>query len=162
LVNVDAASPSRGQRTPIVATFRADKTSTIGANRLVVHPYPGFGLDEGTTYALVVTDRLHGTDGTGVHAAADFTAVRGTGGDAAIVQRTEHMRFSVSVPPGPTPATGWPICIYAHGTGGNVESFVEDDTAHQLAGEGIAVISTDQVLHGPRNPGGDPASAFFN
>jgi hypothetical protein len=60
------------------------------------------------------------------------------------------------------PATGWPLCIYQHGTGGDWQSFVLDGTADRLASQGIAVISTDQVLHGPRSPGGDPAVAFFN
>lgn len=255
VVNVDAASPDLGARTPIIATFRPDGTSTIGPNRLVVRPYPGFGLDEGTTYALIVTDRVKAVDGTPVAAADDFAGalagklaayqplvgylasspdpgshvvdaavfttqhatfvgpalrkgVFGTpapvasnvvlatpsttytlwtgaytapnfqtgtvpylsgGGEiqigsdgAAIVQRTEPMRFALSVPMGATPATGWPICIYAHGTGGDWESFVQDGTADRLAAQGIATISTDQVLHGPRNPGGDPAVSFFN
>jgi pimeloyl-ACP methyl ester carboxylesterase len=81
----------------------------------------------------------------------------------AVVQRTEPMRFALTIPlAGMTPTTGWPICIYAHGTGGDWQSFVSDGTALRLAQQGIAVISTDQVLHGPRNPGGDPAVSFFN
>jgi pimeloyl-ACP methyl ester carboxylesterase len=74
----------------------------------------------------------------------------------------EPMRFAMTLPPGPVPANGFPICIYAHGTGGDYESFIGDGTGARLAAEGIAVISTDQVLHGPRNPGGDPEVAFFN
>jgi len=31
LVNLDAVSPNRGQRTPLIAHFRADGTSTIAA-----------------------------------------------------------------------------------------------------------------------------------
>src|SRR5437762_24420 len=62
LVDIDATSPKLGMRTPIIAHFRPDPTETIGKNRLVVRPYPGFGLDEGTTYALVVTDRVHAAD----------------------------------------------------------------------------------------------------
>src|SRR5439155_21503580 len=80
----------------------------------------------------------------------------------AVVQRIEPMRFALTIPAGATPATGWPICIYAHGTGGDWQSFVDDGTALRLAQQGIAVISTDQVLHGPRNPGGDPEVSFFN
>jgi len=81
---------------------------------------------------------------------------------AAIVVRTEVMRFALSVPAGPVPAAGWPIAIYSHGTGGSYASFIDDETALNLAREGIAVISTDQVLHGPRNPGGNPELDFFN
>jgi predicted esterase len=87
--------------------------------------------------------------------------VIGAGG-AAVVQRMEPMRFGLSTPLGPMPAAGWPIAIYQHGTGGDYLSFVEDKTAHVLAAQGIAVISTDQVLHGPRNPGGVPEIDFFN
>jgi predicted esterase len=81
---------------------------------------------------------------------------------AAIVQRMEPMRFGLTVPVGPMPAAGWPIAIYQHGTSGDHLTFVEDQTATVLAAQGIAVISTDQVLHGPRNPGGDEQIDFFN
>jgi predicted esterase len=81
---------------------------------------------------------------------------------AAIVQRMEAMRFGLTVPIGAMPAAGWPITIYQHGTGGDHLTFIEDRTAVVLAAQGIAVISTDQVLHGPRNPGGDAQLDFFN
>jgi hypothetical protein len=263
VVNIDASSPNVGKRTPIIADFRTDQTNTIKGNRLVVRPYPGFGLDDGTTYALVITDRIKDTAGESIVADSDFAALRGGGGDAsahaiyqpmfdalgaaetahvvsgavfttqhasfigpalrkgvygtpapvaaniafgsdslalgsaytayvgtyqapnfqsgtppytsdggeisvgsdgaAIVQLTENMRFAMSVPLGPKPANGWPICIYQHGTGGDYETFLEDGTAIRLAMQGIAVISTDQVLHGPRDPAGlDPDLAFFN
>jgi predicted esterase len=231
----------------------------------VARPYPGFPLDEGTTYALVITNRVHDAGGEPVGPAAELADVLGTGGDtviaaarttyqplldyldepggderadvvsaavfttqhatfiapalreavfaapapvgadvvrtfanptysmwtgsyeapnfqvgeppysnppdgeirvgddgAAIVQRTEAMRFALSVPAGDVPANGWPLVIYAHGTGGDYLSFVDDGTASSLAQEGLAVISTDQVLHGPRNPGGNPELDFFN
>lgn len=72
------------------------------------------------------------------------------------------MRFALTVPAGPVPDAGWPITIYSHGTGGSYISFLSDQTAGLLAREGIAVISTDQVLHGPRNPSGNPELDFFN
>ena len=81
---------------------------------------------------------------------------------SAIVQRTETMRFALTVPAGDPPAGGFPICIYSHGTGGDFQSFIGDGTATSLAKQGIAVISTDQVLHGPRNPGGNEEIDFFN
>src|SRR5262249_45496139 len=82
--------------------------------------------------------------------------------DVAVVARMEPMRFALTVPPGATPAAGWPIAIYAHGTGGDYQSFIDDGTAARLAAQGIATISTDQVLHGPRNPGGNPETDYFN
>ena len=264
LVNVDGASPDFGTRTPIIAKYRDDKTNTIGPNRLVVRPYPGFGLDEGTTYALVITNKIKDAGGAPIVRAPEFDTLLGSGGGsamtaartaykpltdwlgmnggtadvvsaavfttehatqigpalrkgvystpapvatnvtnsnattalyhlwtgaytapnfqtgtppylssggeivtgadgAAVVQRTEPMRFALTIPPGPKPANGWPICIYSHGTGGDYESFVDDGTGMRLAAQGIATISTDQVLHGPRDPAGtDPGVAFFN
>ncbi len=259
LVNIDPASPDYNTRTPIIATFIAAKGQTIGANRLAVRPVPGFPLDEATTYALVVTTRVHDEGGAPVGPSSDFiTALAGAGptqaayapllawltaaaddkvGDlasaavfttqhatfvapalrkavfaaaapvatdvvtttpspvfhvytgayeapnfqsgtvpylseggeisvgsdgAAVVQRTEAMRFALTVPTSPVPATGFPFAIYAHGTGGDYKSFIDDGTAVRLAQQGIAVISTDQVLHGPRNPGGTPDIDFFN
>ncbi len=265
LVNVDPGSPDRGARTPVAVRFIAEPTATLGEDHLAVRPYPGFGLDEGTTYALVITDRVTDVSGAPIAASAAFSSLLGTGGDAAIahardvyrpllayldepgddergdvvsaavfttqhatnvagairkgvyatpapiatmitpstmtatyqlftgsytapnfqvgdvpyrnapsgeikigadgaaiVQRTETMRFGLTVPAGPTPAGGFPIAIYAHGTGGDYTSFVDDGTANELAKTGLAVISTDQVLHGPRNPGGNPELDFFN
>ncbi len=78
------------------------------------------------------------------------------------IQRTEALRVSFTIPLGPMPPAGWPVVIYAHGTGGSYHSFVADHTAGRLATEGLATISIDQVLHGPRNPGGDPEIDFFN
>lgn len=265
LVDVDPDSPDRGTRVPIVATFHPEGTQTIGPDRLVARPFPGFPLADGTTYALVITNRVRALDGGNVGAQADWSALASDGGGdklakarevyaplmawldepgddergdviaaavfttqhatqimpairkavfgtpapvardvmtattstnytvftgnydapnlqvgdppylntggqieigsdgAAVVQRMESMRFALTVPNIAIPATGLPICIYQHGTGGDWESFIDDGTADRLAAEGIAVISTDQVLHGPRDPNGtDPSIAFFN
>jgi hypothetical protein len=247
-----------GARTPVIASYRDDGTNTIGGNRLVVRPTPGFPLDEQTQYGLVITNRIMDVNGKPVERSSTFAAIMGGGGDvrarnsiapllalldpaekervvsaavfttesatfagpalrmgvfgtatptasnvmlmttqpnytlwtgtyvapnfqtgdppylssggeiqydatgAAIVQRMENMRFALTLPTTMMPTTGWPLCIYQHGTGGDWMSFVDDKTADALAAQGIAVISTDQVLHGPRNPGGDPAVSFFN
>jgi predicted esterase len=262
LVDVDPDSPDRGERVPVHVRFRAEATATLGPNHLVVRPFPGFGLAEGTTYAAVVTDRVRGAGGNALQAPSAFRAVLDRGADpalqdvyepllawldepggdergdvvsaavfttqhatdiapairkgvfatpapvatnvqefantgdfrfligeymapnfqsgdvpyrdapngkivvgpngAAVVQRMEPMRFGLSVPVGPLPPNGWPIAIYQHGTGGDHVSFFDDGTALSLARQGVAVISTDQVLHGPRNPGGDAEIDFFN
>lgn len=79
-----------------------------------------------------------------------------------VVQRMEPLRVSFTIPAGrEMPAAGWPVAIYAHGTGGNFHSFVNDGTAKALAEEGIAGISIDQVLHPPRSMG-NPETDFFN
>ncbi|MBS1120921.1 MAG: hypothetical protein H6Q90_3149 [Deltaproteobacteria bacterium] len=266
LVDIDASSPDFGQRVPIAARFRDTPTVTLGGNHIVARPFPGFGLDEGRTYALVITNRVRAADGGSVAAADTFREIlEGTGGDfaiqhareiyapliayldqpgdddrrdvvsaavfttqhattivpairkaifaapapvaadvtsavtstafttfvgtyqaanlqtgdvpyhdppsgeiqlgsdgVAIVQHMEPMRFALTAPTGATPAGGFPIAIYSHGTGGDYESFIDDGTAAALAKQGLAVISTDQVLHGPRNPGGNAELDFFN
>jgi dienelactone hydrolase len=267
LVDVDTASPDYGTRWPLRLRFEARDGQTIGTDWLSALPFPGFPLDEGTTYALVITDRVRDVAGAPVAADDDFLAIAGAGApsdpalaaartayaplfawldqaaptgerdhvvDAAvfttqhataimpllrqvvwnldapvpagiaqstanasyveytgtfpspnfqegdvpysvsggaiilgsdglpIVQRMEDIRVAITVPPGPTPTGGWPVVIYAHGTGGSYLSFVNNGTAARLAAQGLAAISIDQVLHGPRNPGGNPDVDFFN
>jgi pimeloyl-ACP methyl ester carboxylesterase len=266
LVNVDRDSPRFGQRTPLKVRFRAQEGSSIGPNWLAILPYPGFPLDEGTTYAAVVSDRVASADVGFVIPSVDFAAVRdpapamgdlaevqaamaplwsylddaggderenavtatvfttqhateivgllrdridslpvpqghdlvplednetglavwdgvyeapnfqrgevpyrSEGGDIQLaddgmplIQRGESLRFSVTVPNGPTPPSGWPIILFQHGTGGGFHSYLNNGTAEGLAAEGMATVSTDQVLHGPRNPGGNPDLDFFN
>jgi predicted esterase len=90
----------------------------------------------------------------------------------ATLQRTEKVCFSLTVPAGTPPATGWPLVVYAHGTGGSYRSIVELGLAADLAvgaapaGLGIgvdggasaapvpvAMLSFDGVMHGPRAGG---------
>jgi hypothetical protein len=75
------------------------------------------------------------------------------------VQRTEQVCMALTVPKGvPMPATGWPLVVYAHGTGGSFRSHVTEGVAHRLAsvddGAGgkvnIAVLGIDQVETGTR------------
>jgi hypothetical protein len=87
-----------------------------------------------------------------------------------IPQRTEQVRFALTVPKGTPPAAGWPIVIYAHGTGGSYLSFSQegandgaphDAMADAAAKQGLASLCMDQVLHGPRNPSCDETSADY-
>jgi predicted esterase len=81
-----------------------------------------------------------------------------------MIQRYEEdIEFALTVPPGPMPSTGWPIAIYAHGTGGDADSFITDGTARALAAQGVACLGFDQLFNGARTiPGGTPESQFFN
>ncbi len=81
-----------------------------------------------------------------------------------IVQRYEtSIQFALTVPNGPMPPAGWPIAIYAHGTGGNASSFINDGTAQSLAAQGIACLGFDQLFNGARTiRGGTAESQFFN
>jgi hypothetical protein len=90
----------------------------------------------------------------------------------ATIQRTEKVCFSLTVPKGVAPASGWPLVVYGHGTGGSYRSIVDlalaDDFAVGAAPAGLgygldggasaapvpmAVLGFDGVLHGTRNGG---------
>ncbi len=74
------------------------------------------------------------------------------------VQNTFDLRFALAVPNAqscPVPATGYPIVIYAHGTGGDYRSFLDDGTAGALATDCLASMGVDQIFHGTR-PGAPP------
>ncbi|NOZ85944.1 MAG: hypothetical protein GXP49_06720 [Deltaproteobacteria bacterium] len=74
-----------------------------------------------------------------------------------IPYKNEELRFSFIVPKGPQPASGWPVLIYSHGTGGSYTSVYSSSgnaPASLLAQRGIASFGIDQPLHGPRAPEG--------
>ncbi|MCB9554896.1 MAG: hypothetical protein H6707_02250 [Deltaproteobacteria bacterium] len=84
---------------------------------------------------------------------------------------SERIRFAISLPRGPMPAGGWPIVLYAHGTGGDYRTFVSNGIAQRLSSvnrsgalvAAMAVIGIDQPLHGPRAPASsEPSLTFFN
>jgi predicted esterase len=93
-----------------------------------------------------------------------------------IRQRDEKACVAMSVPKDTMPANGWPVVIFAHGTGGSLRTFINNGTAERLAairddaGTDISkmlVISIDGSMHGPRSgknddPDYDPGLAFFN
>jgi hypothetical protein len=69
------------------------------------------------------------------------------------LQGTFDVRFALAVPNDttcPVPATGYPIVLYAHGTGGDYRSFVDDGTAKALALKCLASMGVDQIFHGTR------------
>ncbi|MRG91973.1 hypothetical protein [Polyangium spumosum] len=75
-------------------------------------------------------------------------------GGPAVVD-TFDVRFSLTVPNSascPMPPDGFPIVLYAHGTGGDFRSYVYDGTARSLADQCIATMGVDQIFHG-RRPG---------
>jgi hypothetical protein len=85
-----------------------------------------------------------------------------------LVQRDFDLRFALAVPSSascPMPANGYPIVLYAHGTGGNYRSMMgSGDEAESLGKRCIATMGIDQIFHGTR-PGaeaGTPELLFFN
>lgn len=82
----------------------------------------------------------------------------------AILQRTESVCTTITVPKTSSmPAQGWPMVVYAHGTGGNFRGHV-DELASELSELGYATIGYEGVQHGDRR--GDstdpPEGLFFN
>jgi len=75
-----------------------------------------------------------------------------------IKQRDFSLRFKLAVPKAskcPPPEKGYPIVLYAHGTGGDYGSFERDKTADALADKCLASMGIDQIFHGTR-PGAPP------
>jgi hypothetical protein len=68
-------------------------------------------------------------------------------------------RFVLTVPARPAPPGGFPLMVSAHGTGGDAGTFLGDnDFAGWAARHGVAVVSTDQPLHGGRGSAPRPGS----
>lgn len=90
--------------------------------------------------------------------------------------RTEKVCAALTIPKGTAPASGWPLLVYAHGTGGSFRSHAIDGSAAMLSSidlagtkHGFAVLGIDQVGHGPRQCGGtacatptDPSNVVFD
>ncbi|MEP7124507.1 MAG: hypothetical protein ABJE95_26500 [Byssovorax sp.] len=84
---------------------------------------------------------------------------------------TFDLRFSLMVPSTkkcPMPAAGYPIVLYAHGTGGDYLSYTTDGSGVSIAKKCMATMGVDQIFHGTR-PGAPPAGnestielLFFN
>jgi pimeloyl-ACP methyl ester carboxylesterase len=70
-----------------------------------------------------------------------------------IVQHTEPLRLAVTIPLDLRHASQegkLPVALSAHGTGGDYLSFTNDGIATNLTARGLAVVSIDQPMHGPR------------
>ncbi|MDX2020010.1 MAG: hypothetical protein SF187_07195 [Deltaproteobacteria bacterium] len=85
--------------------------------------------------------------------AIEYDAVSGL----AKVQTTEDVCFSLTVPKGEKPAAGWPVVVYAHGTGGSYltgrNTWAQDFATGVAAGGAavpMAMLSYDGALHGTR------------
>lgn len=84
--------------------------------------------------------------------------VGGADAGARAPVRREKVCAALTTPKGTPPASGWPLVVYAHGTGGSFRSHALDTSAASLAsvtlGDGgtaqFAVLGFDQVGHGPR------------
>jgi hypothetical protein len=79
----------------------------------------------------------------------------------------EDVCLGLTIPKGATmPDAGWPVVIFAHGTGGSFRSHMTSSNAGVLSNSPtpFAVLGIDQVEHGPRRGKSDdsPNNLFFN
>lgn len=80
-----------------------------------------------------------------------------------IVNGMETMIFAISIPKLQMPHNGFPVCLYAHGTGGDYLTFTRSGVADILAKKQIAVIGIDNAMNGSRIPEDkSPELLFFN
>ncbi|MFK7927443.1 MAG: hypothetical protein AB8H79_04605 [Myxococcota bacterium] len=85
---------------------------------------------------------------------------------APIVAETVSLRLRVSTPLdlSAPPDGGFPVVLYAHGTGGDYSTFADSsgglEPASLMAREGMVGIGFDQPLHGPR--GNDVTNVDFH
>ncbi len=95
----------------------------------------------------------------------------GGGVDPASPARSESVCVSLTVPRGDAPEAGWPLAVFAHGSGGSFRTHVSDAVAGELSDASVpggsvpmAVLGFDQVQHGTRRGGSDrdPKDLFFN
>jgi hypothetical protein len=86
--------------------------------------------------------------------------------DSSGVVRTERVCAALTVPKKAAPAAGYPVAVFAHGTGGTFRAHIRDEVAGALARATppIAVLGYDQVEHGPRRGTStmSPNVLFFN
>jgi hypothetical protein len=86
-------------------------------------------------------------------------------GSAAVKARDEDVCFALTIPKvGTMPGGGWPLVVFAHGTGGTFRDFITNGVAAAVAGAGGATFSFEAVGHGMRRggSGADPADIVYN
>jgi predicted esterase len=92
-------------------------------------------------------DRPYASEGGAFRFGPDGTPERAT-------VETIPLTLSTPLDLGEAPEDGWPVVLYAHGTGGSRRSFANGgsglEPASQLARGGFVGISFDQPLHGSR------------
>ena len=72
LVNLNPNSAHYGEKVPLEYRFEVEAGSMIGENWLACLPFPGFVLEERTSYGLVVTERVLSEDSIPVGSSTDF------------------------------------------------------------------------------------------
>ncbi len=97
---------------------------------------------------------------------ADGGAITFDGSGVPQQNGTLDVCFAMTVPKTAMPVGGWPLVVYAHGTGGSFKNAVTNGVASALAGATapMATLSFDGVGHGERRGSSlrDPDGLVFN
>ncbi|MBX3131362.1 MAG: hypothetical protein KF718_31885 [Polyangiaceae bacterium] len=164
-----------------VFTTNSPATETEELRDFIVAEYPAPDVEPDTWVAVERVGQIYDLYEGRYGPSPDFQqgsipfAQYGDGGTLAfddagtpVVQREFSLRFALAVPSEsscPMPAAGYPIVLYAHGTGGDYRSMLGNNReARALALECVATMGIDQIFHGdrPGASGGTPDLLFFN
>lgn len=117
----------------------------IGTSQFVLVPVPAA--------ALAVIPGAVGTVAFGTFVSPDYEAPgrfippTGTRFGTPAVQGTNQVSFTLFLPAGPQPANGWPVAIFGHGFGDNMNGSPYVVGA-SMAAHGIATLAINVVGHG--------------
>jgi hypothetical protein len=173
IATVFTVGPTQDPMTSIADAIEAAPAPTASDWTLcddgVDSPCPDATGDRGCTAAAADYDEYHALvtlpifqNGTAPYVTPD------DGGDIGDVDDpgSADVCLSLTVPKGNAPSTGFPLVVYAHGTGGSFRDHVSPSVAGVLstASPAFAVLGIDQVTHGPRRGTSTtpPDELFFN
>jgi hypothetical protein len=167
----DVLAPMRSLATAMASLGAPPTEAWVRCDTGVPSPCPQAQGDRACGAANADYDEYHALVSLPIFQAGTPPYAESGGGIQASVVRTEQVCLALSVPRATMPANGWPLVIFAHGTGGSFRSHLVPEVAGALshvttaAGEvRLAVLGIDQVEHGPRrgSSSASPNSLFFN
>ncbi|MBS2033092.1 MAG: hypothetical protein JST54_34790 [Deltaproteobacteria bacterium] len=134
---------------PLLAAFAAqDAQPAPQQTELELRPDAGpFDLYKGHFGPVPVWQA--GTPPYGNNGEGDFVL----DGGVPVQQGSVTLAFTLAVPTSAMPANGFPIVVYAHGSGGSADSFFNEGLASVFTAQGLAVIGFDQPFAGERQVG---------
>lgn len=105
-------------------------------------------------------------EGTPPYTSSGGAFARDAAGQPRVVS-TFDARLRIVLPDAgacPEPTSGYPVAIYAHGTGGSFRSAVRErgSVGGALAARCVATFGVDQIFHGTRPGAPDPASPTYD
>lgn len=168
--SVITVGDNRGPMERLAAAVQAEPAPTasswVRCGAGVASPCPDSTGDRACEAATSSYDEYHALVSLPVYQAGEAPYEAAGGAIQASPVRQEQVCLSLTVPKRAAPAAGYPLVVFAHGTGGHFRSHVRPEVAGALAdyAGGVAVLGVDQVAHGPRRGASTQSSEtlFFN